>query len=69
MSRKASSSNNNEKPSSTKKKTGLVSSLYNNSIQAKQIVTEKELLNKYENGVPIKPEDVLKLDKYTESKF
>ncbi len=55
--------------SSSKKKTGLISSLYNNSSNTKQQISEKDLIKKYEKGLPIKPEDVLKLNKYTESKL
>ena len=55
--------------SSSKKKTGLISSLYNNSSNTKQQINEKDLIKKYEKGLPIKPEDVLKLNKYTESKL
>jgi len=59
--------------SSGKKKTNLISSLYNNSSNTKQQqqqqqISEKDLIIKYEKGNPIRPEDVLKLNKYTESK-
>ena len=45
------------------KKKGLISSLYNNTSKADKqaVVTEEELLKKYEEGQAITPEDVLKL--------
>jgi hypothetical protein len=59
----------NESSSSGKKK-GLISSLYKSSNsankQTKEIVTEKDLLEKFRNGISITPEDVLKLNSYSE---
>lgn len=54
---------------STKKRTGLISSLYNSAVNLKQITTEEDLIHKYENKIPIRPEDVLKLNSYTESEL
>lgn len=64
----------NEKPASAssasgisnKKKSGLISSLYQSS-QSKTNLTENDLIYKYQHNIPITPEDVLKLNKYTES--
>ena len=54
---------------STKKRTGLISSLYNSAVNLKQITTEEDLIHKYKNKIPIRPEDVLKLNSYTESEL
>ena len=51
-----------------KKKTGLISSLYQSS-QTRQNQTENDLIYKYQNNIPITPEDVLKLNRFTESKL
>lgn len=50
------------------KKKGLISSLYSNASKADKqaVVTEEELLKKYEEGQAITPEDVLKLKTSTQ---
>ena len=48
-----------------KKKLGLISSLYNNA--SNQITTEKDLYDKFKNNIAITPNDIMKLNKYTES--
>ena len=49
-----------------KKKLGFISSLYNNSA-TNQITMEKDLYDKFKNNIAITPNDIMKLNKYTES--
>ena len=53
--------------SSTPKKKGLISSLYNSKNPESARLTETDLINKYKRGQPISQEDVLQLNRSTET--